>query len=191
MCPEISRMLKNETRMRTFAVMALSISISVLISAFLFMAIIRGISLPTPRAPYRILTAEQMTVTSNVPESPEYSIAKGNQAEKLIDGSSETMAAPAARDIDYAIRLLEPHEMKQIEIEWGSNGLGEEYIASWSLEASMDGKTWATIETGGFPGERETVITRKTTASFLRLKAHSEKNWIGAYEIKIIARPAS
>lgn len=177
--------------MKIFAIMALSISLSVLISAFLFMAIIRGISLPTPRAPYRILTAEQMTITSNVPESPEYSIAKGNQAKNLIDGSPETIAAPAQRDLDYTIRMLEPHEIKQIEIEWGSNGLGEEYIATWSLEASMDGKSWTAIEAGGFPGNKETIITKKTTASFLRLKAHSEKNWIGVYEIKIIARPTS
>lgn len=184
-------MVTISNHMKTFAMMALSISISVLISAFLFMAIIRGIALPAPKAPYRILTAEQMTVESEIPESPEYSIQEGHQAEKLIDGLSETVAAPAQKNIDYVIGLLEPHEIKQIKIEWGSNGLGEEYITNWSLEASMDGASWTTVEAGGFPGKSETTIAKKTTASFLRLKAHSEKNWIGAYEVRIIARPTN
>lgn len=142
------------------------------------------------RSYYRKLGAHELiSAKSNIKELKEWSIDKGTTADKLIDGSKDTRAAPANRDFDYTISLANIYSINKINLHWGADGRGPSYIDSWKLESSVDGENWETVDFGGFPKELETSVNKKFVASMLRLSGHSEKQWIGANEVEIIGKP--
>lgn len=126
---------------------------------------------------------------SAIPEREDLSIGQGRGADKLIDGSDKTLAAPGSEMVEYLILLLDQKEIKQMTIHWGDYGINDNYIAEWSIESSDDGEEWKTISSGPSPKDSRTVINEKIRTSRLRLKARSAKDWIGIYELEIIARP--
>lgn len=151
--------------------------------------IICGKNLNTSRVGFKRLTADDMFIESATPESKEYSIDRGNDASKIIDGNKYTLAAPANRIADYKLTFTEPHQIRQIIITWGDYGTIAKYIGTWQLEASTDGTTWKTIEKGGGPNKKEAVINKSFDAAMIRLRAESEEEWIGIYEIELVGRP--
>ncbi len=138
---------------------------------------------------FKRLAPGEMSAMSNIPEREDLSIAEGRGAEKIIDGSEKTLAAPGSNKIDYSISLLDAYEIKQIAIQWGDYGINPNYIASWSLESSDDGIAWKTVKSGASPADSRTVINERIRTSRLRLKAEAAKDWIGVYEVAIIAKP--
>ena len=138
---------------------------------------------------FKRLAPNEMTVISTVHEREDLSIAEGRGAEKLIDGNKKTLAAPGSNAIDYSISLLDNYEIKQMIVYWGDYGINPNYIRSWSIQSSDDGVTWKAVASGASPADDKTVINKQVTTARLRLTAESEKDWIGAYELEIIARP--
>ena len=141
------------------------------------------------RSYYRRLGNDELSIQSNVNESEEFSVTAGTTADKLIDGSKETRAAPANRDFDYTIGLTDIYSINKVNLSWGDDGRTPEYIDSWKLESSIDGENWEVVDFGGFPKETETSVNENFVASMLRLSGHSEKQWIGANEVEIIGKP--
>jgi hypothetical protein len=141
------------------------------------------------RSYYRKLSNDELSVESNVKESEEFSVAAGTTADKLIDGSKETRAAPAGHNFDYTISLADIYSINKINLNWGDDGKAPSYIDSWKLESSIDGENWDIVDFGNFPKELETTINKDFVASMLRLSGSSEKQWIGANEVEIIGRP--
>lgn len=151
--------------------------------------LICGTSLNASRVGFKRLTADDMFIESVTAESKEYSIDRGNEAGKLIDGDKRTLAAPANRLLHYALKFTEPHRIRQAIITWGDYGTIAKYVAHWQLEASADGTTWTTIRKGDSPQEKETVINAEFDAAALRLTAESPEDWIGIYELELVGRP--
>lgn len=139
---------------------------------------------------FRRLAPNEMTVTSLVPERADLSIAEGRGADKLIDGNEKTLAAPGSNTIDYSANLLNAYDIRQIVVYWGDYGINTNYVRSWSLLSSDDGSIWKIIDSGPSPADKKTVVNKEVRASYVRLTAEAEKDWIGAYELEIVARPA-
>ena len=156
---------------------------------FSIRSVICGGDLNAGRVGFKRLTAQNMSAISEIAESKEFSIDRNNDATALIDGEKNTLAAPANQNFDYVITLTEPHRIRQTIITWGDYGVNSNYIASWSLEASDDGKIWTTIKKGDSPNESETIVNEDFTAFKIRVKAQSPKDWIGIYEVEFIGRP--
>lgn len=148
-----------------------------------------GDDLNASRSGYKRLVPAQISIISGVPESGEYSIGKGTDAEMLVDNDKKTLAAPGNRELDYIMTMAEPQTIRRAVITWGDYGINENYIKSWSIEATMDGKEWKTIASGASPRNSETLVNETFPASAVRLRARSDKDWIGAYEIELIGRP--
>lgn len=173
------------------------IIISVVVSLFISMVLVKGcFSGVFPKficnsgnqssAYIKLDTSHIKETKSQIDEHAKYSIELGNIAKNLVDGNEKTLAAPASNKIDYIVNLADSYKIKSIDILWQ----GYDYITSWSLEASSDGKSWQEIhEEKNAPGAK-TTIDSKFSASYIRLKAESENNWIGAYELSIIGKPA-
>jgi hypothetical protein len=135
------------------------------------------------------ITAGQMTVTSNVPEDPVYSIAAGYQASNLIDGNPNTLAYPGSRHLDYQISLGQLTQLSSALINWGYFGRNSSYVGSWSLLArSAANQPWFALAQGGFPNSATTLVNLDFAATDLRLVADSTSNWIGIYELTIDGR---
>ena len=133
--------------------------------------------------------AAQATVTSNVPESPVYSIARGYQASNLIDGNTGTLAYPGSNQIDYQVSLGQITQLSSASIYWGAYGSNPNYVSSWSLLArSAPGQPWVTVAQGGFPNSSSTLVNLDFAATDVRLVA-SSSNWIGVYELKLNGVP--
>lgn len=137
---------------------------------------------------FRKLKGEEMFVTSNINESKEFSLDRGNDASKLVDESLITWAAPANNKIDYVINFISDTEIKTITIHWGDFGQNKNYISKWLLE-SVDGQSWKQIASGESPNGNQTVINKNFISKGLKLRAESEKDWIGVHELEIIGRP--
>lgn len=131
-----------------------------------------------------ITTPDKIEVTSNTFESPEYSIARGNGAQALVDGSLSNMAAPGNDKLDYTLDFSGPYDVRETRIHWRNFGISNNYVNDWSLEATSNGKEWRMIAKGGFPNEEITLIEDPFSAVAVRLKAKSAKDWIGVYEIE-------
>lgn len=138
---------------------------------------------------FKRLTADEMSVMSVIPEREDLSIGQNRGADKLIDGSDKTLAAPGSEMLEYLVLLLEPKEIKQMTVHWGDYGINDNYIAEWSIESSDDGEEWEVVASGASPKDSRTVVNETIRTSRLRLKARSAKDWIGIYELEIIARP--
>lgn len=156
---------------------------------FSIRSIVCGNDLNASRVGYKRLTAQNMSVSSDITESKEFSIDRDNDATKLIDGKKTTLAAPANQNVEYTITLTEPHRIRQTIITWGDYGVNTNYINSWSLEASENGKTWTVIKKGGSPQVSEAIINDDFTALTIRIKAQSPNDWIGIYELELVGRP--
>lgn len=131
-----------------------------------------------------ITTPDKIEVTSNTFESPEYSIARSNGAQALVDGSLSNMAAPGNDKLDYTLDFLGLYDVRETRIHWRNFGISNNYVNDWSLEATSNGKEWRMIAKGGFPNEEITLIEDPFSAVAVRLKAKSAKDWIGVYEIE-------
>ena len=151
--------------------------------------IVCGKSLTLGSAPYKILSPQEMSAKSNVPESIEFSIATNRTAANLIDSNIETAAYPGNEEFDVVISLLAPHKIRKATIFWGPDGAAKDRINSWSLEAAPNDVSWKIIASGGFPTSQETEINTTFIASKIRLKAKSLQNWIGVNELQIVAKP--
>jgi F5/8 type C domain len=143
----------------------------------------------SPSSAFRHIASNEMSAQSNVPEREDLSIENGRGANKLIDGSEKTLAAPGSNIIDYSVILLNAYKIKQIIIYWGDYGINPNYINAWSLEYSDNGSVWKTIKSGMSPKDSQTIINERIQTSRLRLKAQADKDWIGVYELKIIGKP--
>ncbi len=138
---------------------------------------------------FRRVAPNEMSAMSAVPERQDLSLDAGRGADKLIDGSEKTLAAPGSAELDYRISLLEEYEIKQVVIHWGDYGINPNYVNSWSLESSEDGSAWKTVASGESPRDSKTAVNVRFVTSRLRLRADSTKDWIGAYEMQIIGKP--
>lgn len=182
---------------------------SVLLSVFLTMVILRtciavsdkeyasilyfvcGDSSISQKSFKKLNKSDLLSIVSNINESKEFSLDRGAAADKLIDGSTETLAAPASNKIDYQINLVGEYKIKQIIIHWGSYGINKNYVSKWSFEFSADGTNWSVLEgSDSSPKTDKTVINKRFSASNLRLKAGAENDWIGIYELDIIGAPS-
>lgn len=153
-----------------------------------FRIFVCGKNIVTTRTLFKKLEPQNMSVTSNIPESKEHSLDRGFDAKKLIDGLKTTMAYPGSQEIDYVVDLLDTYQVKSVNIVWGDSGKSKKYVSSWQLQAFSPEDDWWTIKEGLFPDEGETLIKETFLTNKLRLKAKSDENWIGAYELEIIGR---
>lgn len=151
--------------------------------------LICGRDLNAERVGFKRLNAENMFIVSDTPESKQYSIDRGYDAAKLIDGNKLTLAAPANRMINYKFSFVEPQRIRQIIITWGDYGTIGKYVSQWKIEATEDGTAWKTIQEGSSPETKETILNKKFNAAALRLTAESPEDWIGVYEVEIVGRP--
>ena len=151
-------------------------------------SLICGRNLSAGQSAYKRLTAADVFITSNITESKEFSLDRGRGADKLMDGIKSTASAPASNKIDYVINFTADQEVKQVIITWGDYGQNDYYIKKWILESTTDGVVWKEVASGGFPASPETFINEIFTSQGLRLRAESEKEWIGVQEIEIVAR---
>jgi len=127
----------------------------------------------------------QITVTSNVPESPVYSIAKGYQASNLMDGKPNTLAYPGSSHLDYQVSLGQLTQLTSALITWGQYGSNSIYVSSWSMLArSAADQPWVTLAQGGFPNSTDTLVNLNFAATDVRVIADST-NWIGIYELQL------
>jgi F5/8 type C domain len=149
---------------------------------------------PVPRTSWSVsysdsqqIVPAQITVVSNVPEDPFYSIARGYRASNLIDGNPATLAYPASRHLDYQISFGQLTQLSSTVINWGMYGSNPIYVNSWSLLGrSAAGQPWLTLAQGGFPnGPTTALVNLGSFVTDLRLVADSEHNWIGVYELAI------
>lgn len=152
-------------------------------------SLICGRNLSAGQSVYKRLTSADIFVTSNITESKEHSLDQGRGADKLMDGIKNTAASPASNKIDYIINFTADQEVKQVIITWGDYGQNDYYIKKWILESTTDGVVWKEVAGGGFPATPETIINKIFPARGLRLRAESEKDWIGVHELEIVARP--
>ena len=127
------------------------------------------------------------TVVSNIPENPIYSLQAGHGASKLIDGNTKSLAYPASTALDYIVDLGGPSYLNDLAVTWGYFGTNPAYISDWSISSRSATTDWSTLVIGGSPGATLTNIPVNTSATQLRLVAHSMGNWIGAYELGIAA----
>ncbi len=148
-----------------------------------------GNNLNAERVGFKRLGKENLFITSGTYESKEYSIDKGTDAAKLIDGDERTLAAPGNRRLDYILTLTEPYQISKTIIIWGDYGTISKYVTHWKLEAKRDDNEWTTIEEGNLPKSRETIVKGNYNASAVRLTAESPEDWIGAYELELVGRP--
>ena len=148
-----------------------------------------GDNLTSDFSAFRVLPPNYAKVSSNIPESWEFSQTKGLTANKIADGLRDTFAAPAASEIDYTLDLITVHDIRQVNIIWGDYGVNAAYIKEWTLEASGDDDNWLIVSKGVYPKKLNSLITSRFSARRLRLKAKSEGEWIGVYEVEITARP--
>lgn len=125
-----------------------------------------------------------LSVLSNVPEDPYYSIAQGYGAAHLMDGNANTLAYPASSNIDYVINLPGPTHLSSALITWGGFGTNPIYVSNWALMAASADGSWQTVAQGGFPNSPTTSIPLNIVTTQLRLTA-SSSNWIGVYEVTL------
>ncbi len=152
-------------------------------------ASICGFDLARPPSEFRKMTQQDVFITSDISESQEFSVALGRTTASLIDGLLDTMAQPGGLKINYLISFVDNSQIKQITIHWKDYGINTNYISQWKLEALSDEAQWKEIAGGNSPQGDQTVINKKFNATQLRLTAQSTEDWIGVYEIEIIARP--
>jgi hypothetical protein len=126
-----------------------------------------------------------VSIVSNVPENPTYSLAQDEGAARLIDGGASTFAYPAALNIDYQMGFASPSNIGWMRVTWGDFGARLGYIDQWSiLGRNGTDQPWMTIAQGGFPAASATFIPLNTTVTEIRLLASSQTNWIGVAEVE-------
>ena len=131
----------------------------------------------------------QVTVKSNVPEDPVYSIARGYQASNLIDGDPSTLAYPGSKNLDYQVSFGQPTQLSSAFIKWGQYGTNPIYVNSWSLLARGGAnQPWVAVAQGGFPNSSTMLFNLDFAATDVRLVA-SSTNWIGVYELTLNGVP--
>jgi len=67
---------------------------------------------------------------SNVSEDPVYSLAQHYAAGNLVDGNPDTLAYPAAKNVDYQISLGAATHISSARITWGIFGANPGYVDS-------------------------------------------------------------
>jgi hypothetical protein len=128
----------------------------------------------------------KLGVASNIPEDPIYSLANNYGAANLIDGDSQTLAYPAAKNVDYQISFATPTHLSSATITWGYFGTNPMYVQSWSLLGRNGaGQEWTTLAQGGFPNSTSTQASLDFMPTDLRIVASSDVNWIGIYELSL------
>jgi hypothetical protein len=133
--------------------------------------------------------AGPLTVRSNVPEDPVYSLARHYQAANLMDGDPSTLAYPGSKHLDYQVALSTQTRLSAAMVDWGSFGTNPAYIQSWSLLArSGSDQPWVTLAQDTFPNRSITVVSLNYTATEVRLVADG-MNWIGIYELQLEGVP--
>ena len=136
------------------------------------------------------LPQSSLSVVSNILENPIYSLARGYQAAKLIDGNLQTLAYPANDNLDYQISLGGATQLSSASITWGYFGTNPIYVDNWSvLGRNGANQPWTTVAQGGFPNAASSSMGLETVATDLRLVAHSAQNNIGSYEFQLYGLP--
>ena len=134
-----------------------------------------------------VLTGADVTVQSQVTESPIYCIARGYVAAKLVDGNPNTLAYPGSYNIDYVVHLNSASYVTNAAIRWGYFGTIPTYVSAWNLYSRGGSGGWVLLASGQYPNADTTNVTTNTYATDLRLTASSTTNWIGAYELAVTA----
>ena len=138
------------------------------------------------------IPSASLTATSNVPENPTYSLAKGYDATNLVDGSVSTLAYPAANNIDYQISLGQPTHVSAGTVTWGIYGSKPNYVNSWMIVGrNGPGQSWSVLAQGGFPNSTSTSVALDTVATDLRVIATAAQDNIGIYELQLFGVPIS
>ena len=138
------------------------------------------VAIPTGRPGLQGLSA-----TSQVGESPVYSIARNYQARRLVDGDGWSLAYPGSTAVDYIVHLPAASQVTQATIWWGMFGSNPIYVNNWKLYGRSSPATpWQVLAGGTFPDCEVCDIPLTTAVSDLRLVA-SGNNWIGAYEVAV------
>jgi hypothetical protein len=133
--------------------------------------------------------AGPLTVLSNVPEDPVYSLGWHYQAANLMDGDPSTLAYPASKHLDYQVALGARTWVSAAVVDWGSFGTKPGYIQSWAILArSGTDQPWVTLVQGTFPNRATTVVSLDYVATDVRLVADGP-NWIGVYELQLEGGP--
>lgn len=126
-----------------------------------------------------------LTVRSNVPEDPVYSLARHYQAANLMDGDPSTLAYPGSKHLDYQVALGIKTQLSQAMVDWGYFGTHPAHVQSWSILArSGADQPWVTLVHGSFPNRSITVVNLDYTATDLRIIADGTY-WIGIYELQL------
>jgi hypothetical protein len=132
------------------------------------------------------LPVSSLSATSNVPESPTYSLALNYGAASLVDGDPNTLAYPGSTTIDYSIALPAVTHLTSAVITWGYYGITPGYIDSWTLLGRNGAdQPWTTLAQGTFPNTNSSTISFDFTADEMRIVANSLNNWIGIYELAL------
>jgi hypothetical protein len=130
-----------------------------------------------------------VSVQSNVPEDPVYSLARHYQAANLMDGDPSTLAYPGSKHLDYQVALGTQTRLSAAVIDWGSFGTNPDYIQSWAILArSGADQPWVTLVRGAFPNQATTMVILDYVATDVRLVA-AGTNWIGVYELQLEGVP--
>ena len=106
-------------------------------------------------------------------------------ARNLVDGNFDTYAYPNYHILDYTVDLVDLYPLDKVTVVWNEFGDQSNYVSKWYLEGCTQAGKWIIIARGGPPRSKVTVVKTKETVSQLRLRAGAERDWIGAYEMKI------
>ncbi|MFA5052300.1 MAG: T9SS type A sorting domain-containing protein [Patescibacteria group bacterium] len=122
---------------------------------------------------------------SNVYEDPTYCIARGYTANKLVDGNTLSLAYPGGHDVDYTVTFDGYDFIRQFSVRFGYFGFAG-YIDSWEILAlNPDGTSWQQLHSGGCPNTDNFSGEVAHPTRAIRIKAHSNANWIGLYELTV------
>lgn len=140
---------------------------------------------PTSADPTPINISQGRQCVSNIYEDPTYCVARGYTANKLVDGNEQSLAYPGSHYVDYVVTLDGYDFIRSFHVHFGYFGYSG-YIDTWEVLAlNPDGISWQQLHTGGCPNADYFTgeVTHPTKA--IRIKAHSNANWIGLYEFTV------
>ncbi|HEY1937096.1 MAG TPA: discoidin domain-containing protein [Candidatus Angelobacter sp.] len=138
------------------------------------------------------IPSSNLTVFSNIPEDPIYSVAAGYTAANLIDGNPASLAYPSNNHLDYQVSLGTPTHLSAATLTWGIFGSNDIYMSNWMLLGrNGSDQAWSILAQGGYPNSTASTIAIDAIATDLRIMATSSQNSIGIYELQLFAIPAT
>lgn len=137
------------------------------------------------------LDLRKFAVVSNVPESKEYSIARGTSADKLIDRLVETQAYPAQNEFSYTVDFVDLYEIQEVVMIFGTYGTDPLYLKHWSLDIRTVDGIWENVAEGDFPNKNSINIPLNKKVTAVRVIGEGNNQWVGIYELRVKGRISS